>query len=49
MSVDLPEPEGPITAMNSLRSISMSTPRSAYTISAPMSYSLRRPWVTMTV
>ena len=37
ISVDLPEPDGPMMATYSLRRISRSTPRSAWTISAPIS------------
>ena len=48
MSVDLPEPDGPMIATYSLRRIATSTPRSARTISPPMSYSRMRPRVTIT-
>jgi hypothetical protein len=37
ISVDLPEPDGPMIATYSFRAIAMSTPRSARTISPPMS------------
>jgi hypothetical protein len=36
ISVDLPEPDGPMIATYSLRVISRSTPRSARTVSVPM-------------
>jgi hypothetical protein len=48
MSVDLPEPDGPMIATYSLRPIARSTPRSARTTSPPMSYSRLMPRVTMT-
>ncbi len=35
MNVDLPEPEGPVTATKSPRMISTDTPRRACTISLP--------------
>ena len=35
MKVDLPDPEGPITATNSPRSIVTDTPRSAWTVWGP--------------
>src|SRR5260221_7584067 len=38
INVDLPEPDGPMMATYSLRSMRRSTPRSACTCSAPMSY-----------
>ena len=46
--VDLPEPEGPMMATNSLRRMVMSTPRSARTTSPPMSYSRARLRITIT-
>ena len=48
ISVDLPEPDGPMIATYSLRRMATSTPRSARTISPPMSYSRLMPRVTMT-
>ena len=36
MSVDLPDPDGPMIATYSLRRISTDTPRSAWTVSAPI-------------
>ena len=48
ISVDLPEPDGPMIATYSLRRIATSTPRSARTISPPMSYSRLSPRVTIT-
>ena len=48
ISVDLPEPDGPMMATNSFRRIVRSTPRSARTISPPMSYSRWRLRVTIT-
>jgi hypothetical protein len=39
MRVDLPEPDGPITATNSPVSIRSDTPRSAATSSGPLRYS----------
>src|SRR5439155_118681 len=47
ISVDLPEPDGPMIATYSLRPMARSTPRSARTISPPMSYSRLIPRVTM--
>ena len=38
MKVDLPDPDGPITATNSPASMSMVTPRSARTLISPRSY-----------
>ncbi len=35
MNVDLPEPDGPVTATNSPRPISRVTPRSAFTLWSP--------------
>ncbi len=40
MKVDLPEPDGPMTATYSLRRISRFTPRSACTTSEPIRYVL---------
>ena len=48
ISVDLPEPDGPMIATYSLRRIARSTPRRARTISPPMSYSRLMPRVTIT-
>src|SRR6185503_3985872 len=48
ISVDLPEPDGPMMATYSLRAMATSTPRSARTISPPMSYSRLMPCVTIT-
>jgi hypothetical protein len=48
MNVDLPEPDGPMMATYSLRRMARSTPRSALTISPPMSYSRFSPRVTIT-
>ena len=47
MKVDLPEPEGPITEMYSLRSIRRSIPCSARTVSEPIWYSLVSPSTRM--
>src|SRR5664280_566836 len=43
ISVDLPDPDGPTIATNSLRLIERSTLRSASTFTAPVSYTLRTP------
>ncbi len=48
ISVDLPEPEGPMMATNSFFRITTSSPRRARTISSPMTYSRLRFRVTMT-
>ena len=48
ISVDLPEPDGPMIATYSLRRTARSTPRSARTISPPISYWRVMPRVTMT-
>ena len=48
ISVDLPDPDGPMIATYSLRRMATSTPRSARTTSPPMSYSRLMPRVTMT-
>ena len=48
ISVDLPDPDGPMIATYSLRAMAMSTPRNARTTSPPMSYSRLMPRVTMT-
>ena len=37
MNVDLPDPDGPITATNSPRPMSRLTPRRAFTVKSPMS------------
>src|SRR5687768_9342976 len=42
ISVDLPEPEGPVAATNSPGSMSSDTPRSACTFTSPTSYVLMR-------
>src|SRR5215510_14017458 len=42
MSVDFPEPEGPIRATNSPSSMSSDTPRRASTLVSPRSYVLLR-------
>src|SRR4051794_36701666 len=42
MKVDLPEPDGPVTARNSPRSTSRLTPRSAFTSTSPTTYVLTR-------
>ena len=47
ISVDLPEPEGPMMATNSFFRMVMSTPRRARTTSPPMSYSRCRLRVTI--
>ena len=43
MSVDLPEPEGPMTAANCPRGNVTSTPRSASTAASPLPNVLLRP------
>lgn len=48
MSVDFPEPDGPMIATYSLRSTTRFTPRSARTTSAPSTYSFRRSSVRIT-
>src|SRR5215470_20341471 len=48
ISVDFPEPEGPIIATYSPFRISRSTPLSACTCSAPISYTLVKPSVFIT-
>src|SRR5207302_1743240 len=47
-SVDLPQPDGPMTATNSAAAIFMSTPRSARTGTPSDSYVLRRSFVLTT-
>ena len=47
MKVDLPEPEGPITATNSPGSIATEIPRNAGTVYPPRRYSLARSRVRM--
>src|SRR5688572_7587889 len=42
ISVDLPDPEGPVTATNSPGSTSKSAPRSARTVTSPTTYVLTR-------
>ena len=48
ISVDLPEPEGPVTATNSPGSTSKSHPRSARTVTSPTTYVLARFLTDMT-
>ena len=47
MSVDLPEPDGPIRAMNSPRATVRSMPRSAWTATPLVPYVFVRPFVSM--
>ena len=47
MSVDLPEPDGPISATNSPRSTVMSMPRRAWTAAPLEPKTFVRPWVLM--
>src|SRR4249920_4171674 len=49
MKVDLPEPDGPVTARNSPRGTSRLTPRSAFTSTSPTTYVLTRLLTEMTV
>ena len=49
MNVDLPDPDGPVTARNSPRSTSRSTPRNARTSTSPTTYVLTRFLTEMTV
>src|SRR3712207_6465479 len=42
MSVDLPEPEGPMIAVNCPAGKSMETPRSAVTVISPVPYTFTR-------
>src|SRR6202007_1211598 len=49
ISVDLPEPEGPMMATYSPLRISTSTPCKACTCSAPISYVLIKPSVRITI
>ena len=49
MKVDLPDPDGPVTARNSPRSTSKFTPRSALTSTSPTAYVLMRFLTEMTV
>src|SRR5438309_6756613 len=49
MNVDLPEPEGPVTARNSPRWTSRLTPRSARTSTSPTTYVFTRFLTEMTV
>src|SRR5438046_3019092 len=49
MNVDLPDPDGPVTAMNSPRSTSRFTPRSAFTSTSPTTYVLTRLLTAMTI
>src|SRR5260370_17312272 len=49
ISVDLPEPDGPMIATYSPLRISTSTPRSACTCSAPISYTLASSSVLITI
>ena len=48
ISVDFPEPDGPMIATNSPRSMSTDTPLSAWTDSAPMRYVFQRSsvWIS---
>src|SRR5262245_64514258 len=46
MNVDLPEPEGPVSATNSPGSIESETPRSAGTSTSPTWYVFVRSWTT---
>src|SRR5687768_16999606 len=48
MSVDLPEPDGPVAATNSPGSMSSDTPRSACTFTSPTVYVLTRSRTEMT-
>ncbi|CAM5481618.1 hypothetical protein SGRI78S_04638 [Streptomyces griseus subsp. griseus] len=49
MSVDLPEPEGPMMAVNSPAANSTSTERSAATCASPLPYSFVTPTARATV
>src|SRR5207342_2985644 len=49
MNVDLPDPEGPVTARNSPRSTSRFTPRNARTSTSPTTYVLTRFLTEMTL
>src|ERR1700682_3941085 len=49
MQVDLPDPEGPVTARNSPLGTSRLTPRSAFTSTSPTMYVLTRALTPMTV
>ena len=49
MNVDLPEPDGPMTATNSPASMLTVTPRRAWTRRGPNAYSLARSCVSMSV
>ena len=42
ISVDFPDPEGPMTAVKRARSNATSTPSSAFTSESPLPYVLRR-------
>ena len=48
MNVDLPEPDGPVTATNWPGSMSSVTPRSARTMCSPILYSLVRSLTDIT-
>ena len=48
MSVDFPDPDGPMMATSSPASIVTDTPRSAWTTCAPSRYSFTRLCVSMT-
>ena len=48
MSVDLPDPDGPVTATNSPFSTSRSAPRRARTMTSPTVYGLTRFRTEMT-
>ena len=45
ISVDLPEPDGPMMETKSCGSMWMSTPPNAATTFSPMRYSLRMPFI----
>src|SRR5438876_1332928 len=49
MNVDLPDPDGPVTARNSPRCTSRFTPRSAFTTCSPTWYVLTRLRTEITV
>ena len=48
MKVDLPDPDGPVTATNSPGSTSRFTPRNACTFTSPTTYVFMRSWTEMT-
>src|SRR5687767_15308345 len=47
MSVDLPDPDGPMIATYSPLSIAIDTPRSAWISSSPIRYVFHRSWVSI--